>query len=68
MKLIARWSLCLALGVSALAACGCSSTAQVESRSTTVGQELQDLEEARNKGLITEEEYQKQRQAIMKRK
>lgn len=46
---------------------GCSSSANVESRSTTVGQELQDLEDARNKGLLTEEEYQKKRKEIMKR-
>jgi len=37
---------------------GCSSTAT--SNSTTVGEELQDLEDARNKGLLTESEYQKQ--------
>lgn len=52
------------------AACiaGCGSSAKVESRSTTVGQELQDLEDARNKGLLTEDEYQKKRAQIMKQK
>lgn len=47
---------------------GCGSSAKVEARSTTVGQELQDLDDARNKGLLTEDEYNKKRQEIMKRK
>lgn len=57
----------VAVGVS-LGACGGSSKTQVEAKSTTVGQELQDLEAARNKGLLTEAEYQSQRSAIMKKK
>ncbi len=47
---------------------GCSSTAKVEAHGTTVGRELQDLEDAREKGLVTEKEYNKQRDLIMKRK
>lgn len=47
---------------------GCSSSAAVETRSTTVGQELQDLDSARNKGLLTEEEYNRKRAEILKRK
>ena len=47
---------------------GCGSSAKVEAKSTTVGQELQDLDAARNKGLLTEAEYQSQRAQIMKRK
>lgn len=52
------------------AAClsGCGGSQKVENKSTTVGQELQDLETARNKGLLTEDEYQKQRQEVLKRK
>jgi hypothetical protein len=46
----------------------CGSSAKAEVRGTSVGQELQDLEDARDKGLITESEYQKQRQAIMNRR
>lgn len=61
----------LAMGV--VIACGglaggCGSSTKVENRTTTTGQELQDLEEARNKGLLTEDEYNKKRQEIMKRK
>ncbi len=34
---------------------------------TTMGQELQDLEESKNKGLLSEKEYKKARKAILKR-
>lgn len=51
-----------------LALSGCGSSQTVEARSTTVGQELQDLEDARNRGLLTEDEYAKKREQIMKRK
>lgn len=54
--------------VAAAGLSGCGSTSNVESRSTTVGQELQDLEEARNKGLLTEDDYQRQRETILDRK
>ena len=47
---------------------GCGRSTKVEARTVTVGQELQDLEDARSKGLLTEEEYSKKRQEIMKRK
>jgi len=43
---------------------GCSS-ANVEANSTTTGEELQDLEDARDEGLITEQEYQRQRHKIL---
>lgn len=36
------------------------------SRTTTVGQELMDLQEAKDKEIITEEEYTKLREEIMK--
>jgi hypothetical protein len=54
----------------ACAACvvSCGSSAKVDARSTTIGQELKDLEDARNKGLLTEEEYNRAREAIVKRK
>lgn len=49
-----------------LAACG-GGGANVTATSTTMGQELQDLEESREKGLISEKEYKKARKAILKR-
>lgn len=65
-----RSTLCtlLALGLTTAALSGCGSNAKVEARTTTVGQELQDLDDARNKGLITEAEYQQKRKEIMKSK
>ena len=42
--------------------------ARVETRSTTKGQELMDLEEAYEKGIITEKEYNKQKKRILKQK
>jgi hypothetical protein len=58
----------VSLAVAAASLGGCSSGAKVENRSTTTGQELKDLDDARNKGLLTEDEYQKKRKQIMDRK
>jgi uncharacterized membrane protein len=45
-------------------------SAKVESttRTTTLGQELQDLDAAYQKGIITEEEYEKKKKELLKRK
>lgn len=66
-KLTAGASLALILLSGGLVA-GCSSSSKVEARTTTVGQELEDLEDARDRGLITEDEYQKQRKKILDQK
>ncbi len=59
-------SVCL---LAAIGIAGCSGgSAKVEANTVSVGQELQDLDAARNKGLITEQEYQDKRKDIMKRK
>ena len=63
-----RVALALCLTALCLGAAACGSSAKVESTNVSVGQELQDLEEARDQGLITESEYQKQRQKIMNRR
>ena len=47
---------------------GCGGGAAVETRSTTKGQELMDLEKAYEEGIITEKEYNKQKKQILKRK
>jgi outer membrane murein-binding lipoprotein Lpp len=69
MRRVASGMLFLA-GVSVLclvAGCVSSSDTKVTNRAS-VGAELQDLEDARSKGLLTEDEYAKQREQIMKRK
>ncbi len=47
---------------------GCSSSAKVDAHTTTVGQELQDLDAAYDKGLLTEDEYKKKRKQILDRR
>ncbi len=49
-----------------LTGCG-GGGAKVETRSTTTGQELLDLDKAYKGGLITEKEYNKKKKDIMKR-
>ncbi len=48
---------------------GCGSTTKTEIKEapkTTLGQELIDLEEAYNKGVITKDEYEKQKKELLK--
>lgn len=54
--------------ISMLTACG-GGGAKVESTmtSTTMGQELMDLDESYKKGLLTEKEYKKAKENIMNR-
>jgi hypothetical protein len=61
-------ALLAAVATPALSGCGSSQKTTVEAKSTTAGKELQDLEDARSKGLITESEYKKQRERILKGK
>jgi len=53
-----------------LAGCGGGEGGEVKSQitTTTVGQELMDLESAYKKGAITEKEYEKAKKKILKRK
>ena len=46
---------------------GCGGNTSVTNTGTTMGQELQDLEEARKENLISEEEYNKARKSILER-
>lgn len=69
IRVAIRSAVILLLGSAMLPAlAGCSSSATVSAQATTTGQELKDLEDARNQGLLTEAEYQKKRQQILDRK
>ncbi|MGO1118910.1 SHOCT domain-containing protein [Rhodovibrionaceae bacterium A322] len=62
-----KWILALPL-VALLSACGgggADSNADVKIKTTTTGQELQDLKKAYDAGALTESEYNKQRKAIL---
>lgn len=48
------------------AGCG-GGGAQVQQSSATLGQELNDLQEAYEKGIITEREYEKAKKEILKK-
>lgn len=49
-----------------LAACG-GGDSNIQASSTTIGQELMDLDASYQQGLITEREYQKTKEAILER-
>lgn len=50
-----------------LTGCGSSTKTEIkEAPKTTLGQELIDLDEAYNKGVITKDEYEKQKKALLK--
>ena len=54
--------------VAALLVVGCGGGgAEIKQSNTTMGQELMDLEESYKKGIITEKEYNKAKEAILKR-
>lgn len=55
------------LMLSTLLLTGCGGNTNVTNTGTTMGQELQDLEEARKEGLINEEEYNRARKSILDR-
>ena len=68
MKLIKTIVMAVLIGLApVIVGCGGGGT-KVETRTTTKGQELIDLEKAYKSGIITEKEYEKQKKEILKRK
>ncbi|WP_425045873.1 SHOCT domain-containing protein [Primorskyibacter sp. S87] len=49
-----------------LAACGSRTKTETNVKATTTGQELTDLQRALNEGVITQDEYDKKREQILK--
>ena len=58
-------ALCL-LSLSALIFCACGSTKTTVNSSQTTGQELIDLQQAYDQGIITEKEYKRKKKDILK--
>lgn len=58
-------SLLLVALSASLSSCG-SSTKVTNTSQTSVGQQLLDLEQARNRGVITEKEYERLKKAVIK--
>lgn len=68
----ARLLLAPALLVAALLAAGCggggaTTSTHHETKTITIGQELMDLKKARESGAITEDEYQRLRESIIRK-
>jgi hypothetical protein len=60
--------LCVGALAASIFLVGCSGGgSQVKSRPTTVGEELMDLDEAYKQGIITEKEYNRKKQEILKK-
>jgi hypothetical protein len=48
--------------------CGTGTNQAIDVRASTKGQEIQNLDEVRKKGIITQKEYEKQKKLILRRK
>jgi len=57
----------LIVGVGMTSGCGRKQTTTVETTNTTLGQELVDLQQAYDKGIITEKEYNDLKKKAMKK-
>jgi uncharacterized membrane protein len=64
---LASTVLLLSLSMVDCAGCGRGGEATVEARTTTLGQELQDLKNAYDQGILTEKEYNQKKKELLKR-
>ncbi len=67
MKALTAFILTLTLAMMITACGGGGARSSQDVRTTTVGQELMDLEKAKNQGAITQDEYDRQKKKILKR-
>lgn len=58
--------LVLIISSSVLGGCG-GGTSSVQASTTTIGQELMDLQKSRDQGIVTEKEYERAKKDILKR-
>ncbi len=70
MKLLKIWAVALMIGMAfGLSGCGGGGAeVRTQSYSTTLGQELKDLEEAHQKGLLTEKQYNKAKEKLIEQR
>jgi hypothetical protein len=70
MKLLRIWTVVLMIGmVFGLAGCGGGGAeVRTQSYSTTLGQELKDLEEAYQKGILTEKQYKEAKEKLIEQR
>ncbi len=70
MKLLRFWPIAvmivMALGLTACR--GGGAEVKTQSYSTTLGQELKDLEDAYNKGIITEKQYKRSKEKLIEQR
>lgn len=66
-KTLATLSLLAALAIASLVPGCVSKTTKVENGSVSLGQQLQDLDKAKQTGAINEKEYQKLRKALIEK-
>ena len=70
MKLLRIWAVIMVM-IMALGVVGCGgggAEVRTQSYSTTLGQELKDLEEAYQKGIITEKQYNKAKEKLIEQR
>jgi len=69
MKHVHIWVLVFAIAISlTVSGCGGGAKVKAETRTTTLGQELTDLDKAYKSGILTEKEYKSARDKILKTK
>ena len=61
------WRFLIPALVASVLAIGCGGTKVQQQNTTTMGQELMDLKESHDRGIITDEEYRKAKKEIMRR-
>ena len=71
MKRLSGWAVAM-MTVAALFMTGCGGGTEVKSEqstySTTLGQELQDLEDSYKKGIITQKQYEEAKEKLIKQR
>ncbi len=69
MKLLRIWAVVIMMVIMPLGLVGCGGGgAEVRTHTTTLGQELKDLEEAYQKGIITEKQYKNAKEKLIEQR